>query len=116
MTEEAEAATGPGDIDAQARWRATRAKLFARRGRFPAALRLADEAEALVSPTSWEALKAGVLMAKAEVSRLAGAREQAAASLRAALRIYENQRAAPLAEQAQAALASLTDQPRTEPA
>ncbi|MGN6171624.1 MAG: hypothetical protein ACTHPS_01470 [Streptosporangiaceae bacterium] len=116
MTEEAEAATGPDDIDAQARWRTTRAKLLARRGQVPAALRLADEAEALVSPTSWEALKAEVLMAKAEVNRLGGVREQAAASLRAALRIYENQRAVPLAERARAALASVASQPRSEPA
>jgi hypothetical protein len=55
-------------------------------------------------------------MAKAEVNRLAGAREEAAASLRAALRIYENQRAAPLAERAQAALAGLTGHPGTRPA
>jgi len=116
MTEEAEAAAGPGDIDAQARWRATRAKLLARRGQFPAALRLVDEADALTSPTSWEVLKGGVLMAKAEVNRLAGAREEAAASLRAALRIYENQRAAPLAERALAALAGLTGHPGTRPA
>jgi len=32
MTEEAQAAAGPDDVDAQARWRATRAKLLARRG------------------------------------------------------------------------------------
>jgi ATP/maltotriose-dependent transcriptional regulator MalT len=106
----------PGDIDAQARWRTIRAKLLARRGQFPAAQRLADEAEVLISSTSWEALKAGVLMAKAEVSQLAGARGQAEACLRAALRIYEDQRAEPLADQARTVLASLTGQPRSEPA
>src|SRR5262249_37723497 len=37
LTEEAQAATAPGDIDAQARWRVTRAKLLARRGHFPTA-------------------------------------------------------------------------------
>jgi tetratricopeptide (TPR) repeat protein len=116
VTEEAKEATMPGDIDAQARWRIIRAKLLARRGQFPAAQRLADEAEVLVSSTSWEALKAGVLMAKVEVSQLAGARGQAEACLRAALRIYEDQRAEPLADQARAALASLTGQPRSEPA
>jgi tetratricopeptide (TPR) repeat protein len=35
MTEEAEAATGPDDIDAHARWRTTRAKLLARRASSP---------------------------------------------------------------------------------
>jgi predicted ATPase/DNA-binding SARP family transcriptional activator len=108
MTEEAEALAGASDVDAQARWRATRAKLLARRGQFRAARRLADEAVALVSPTSWAALKAQLLMGKAEVNRLAGAHDQAASSLRAALRIYEDRRALPLADQARAALASLS--------
>jgi len=48
-----------------------------------------------------------MLAAKAEVSRLAGAPGEAEASLRQALRIYENRRAAPLAERTRAALASL---------
>jgi ATP/maltotriose-dependent transcriptional regulator MalT len=116
MTEEGEEASIADDIDAQVRWRATRAKVLARRGLFSAARRLADEAEALVSPTSWAVLKVQVLMTKAEVKRLAGARDQAADSLRAALRISQDRHAAPLVDQAKAALASLTDQPRTEPA
>ena len=108
MTEEAEALAGAGDVDAHARWRATRAKLLARRGQFPAARRLAHEAVALVSPTSWAALKAQLLTGKAEVNWLAGAHDQAASSLRAALRIYEDRRALPLADQARAALTSLS--------
>ena len=55
-------------------------------------------------------------MAKAEVDRLAGSPDQAAASLRAALRIYEDRHAAPLAEQARAALASLAAHPGNAPA
>lgn len=51
MTEEAQVAAGPADIDAQARWRAARAKVLARGGQFPAARTLLDEAEALASPT-----------------------------------------------------------------
>ena len=50
------------------------------------------------------------------MNRLAGAPDQAGASLRAALRIYEDRQAVPLAEQARAALASLTAQPGTKPA
>ena len=73
-------------------------------------------AEALVSPTSWAALKAQVLMTKAEVNQLAGARDRAAASLRAALRIYQDRHVAPLIDQVTAALASLTDHPGTKPA
>jgi predicted ATPase/class 3 adenylate cyclase len=116
LTEEAEALAVSDDIDAQTQWRTTRAKLLARRGQFPAARRLADEAMALVSPTSWALNQAEALMATAEVNRLAGARDQAEASLRAALRIYEDRHAPPLAEQARAALASLTAQPGTKPA
>jgi len=116
MTEEAQAAAPPGDIEAQARWRAARAKLVARGGRFPAARTLLDEAAALVSATSWAVLQAEILMAKAEVDRLAGEREQAESSLRAALRIYQDRHATVFAEQAAAALASLAGRPRTEPA
>jgi class 3 adenylate cyclase/tetratricopeptide (TPR) repeat protein len=116
LTEEAEALAVSDDIDAQARWRATRAKLLARRGQFPAARRLADEAMALVSSTSWAVSQAEALMATAEVNRLAGASDQAEASLRAALRIYEDRHAPALARQARGALASLTAQPGTKPA
>jgi predicted ATPase/class 3 adenylate cyclase len=116
MTQEAEASATPDDIDAQARWRATRAKLLARGGQFPAARQLVDEAVALVAPTSWAVPQAEMLMAKAEVDRLAGAVGQAEASLRSALRIYEDRHAVPLAQHARAALASLTPQHGTKPA
>jgi tetratricopeptide (TPR) repeat protein len=116
MTEEGQAAAAPGDVDAQARWRAVRAKVLARVGQFPAARALLDEAAALVSPTSWTALQAEILLARAEVDRLAGTPEQAAASLRAALRIYQDRHATPLADQAAAALASLTGHPSAKPA
>jgi hypothetical protein len=49
------------------------------------------------------------LLASAEVSRLAGAHRQAAATLHRALRIYENAQAHPLADRTRAALASLTN-------
>jgi ATP/maltotriose-dependent transcriptional regulator MalT len=116
LTEEAETLAAPDDFDAQARWRATRAKLLARRGQFPAARQLADEATALVSQTSDAVLLAQTFMDKAEVNRLAGAYDQAAASMHAALRIYEDKHVAPLAEQAKAALANLTDRPGSKPA
>jgi hypothetical protein len=106
-------ATARADIDAQARWRAARAKVLARAGQFPAALVLLDEAAALVSPTCWAALQAQILMARAEVDRLAGTPERA--SLSAALRIYQDRHAAPLAEQARAALARLAGHPGAKP-
>jgi hypothetical protein len=55
-------------------------------------------------------------MAKAEVSRLAEEPDQAKASLQKALRIYEDRHALPLAQQAKAALASLTAHANTKPA
>jgi hypothetical protein len=60
-------------------------------------------------------LQAEILMARAEVGRLAGEREQAESSLRAALRIYQDRHATTLADQAAAALACLVGQPRIEP-
>jgi tetratricopeptide (TPR) repeat protein len=107
LTGEARAVAAADDIDTQARWRATQAKLLARRGQFAAAGQLASEAVTLISGTSYGTLLGHVLVARAEVSRLAGAPAQAEASLREALRIYEDRQAAPLAERARAALASL---------
>jgi tetratricopeptide (TPR) repeat protein len=89
----------------------TEAKLLARRGQFAAARQLAGQAEALLSPDSPPMARTDVLEARAEVERLAGAPELAAASLRDALQIYEGQRATTLAERTKAALASLTTPP-----
>ena len=94
----------------------TEAKLLARRGQFTAARTLVGQAEARLSPTSSPMLRANALKARAEVERLAGAPGQAAASLRAALDIYEQQRATALAGQARTALASLAAQPGRDPA
>jgi predicted ATPase/class 3 adenylate cyclase len=116
LTNEVQAAAAPGNILLQAWWRVTRAQVLAQRGQFAAARQLADEAQALISPTPWKAEQARVLVAKAEVDRLAGAPDQAAASLRAALQIYEDQRITLLAEQARTALASLATRPGREPA
>jgi len=110
LTEEAEALAGAEDFDAQARWRATRAKLLARRGQHPAAARLAEEAVALIPATGGAPELAEFLVAQAEVSQLAGALDKAEASLRRALQFYQDRRIVPLAERTRAALASLADQ------
>ena len=115
MTEETQAAAAPSDIDAQARWRSVRAKVLARSGQFPAARILLDEAAELVSPTSWAALQAETLLARAEVDRLAGAPEQAEASLGAALRISQDRHATLLSDRTAAALASLTGHTSARP-
>jgi tetratricopeptide (TPR) repeat protein len=110
LCEEAEALAAADDLDAQARWRAAKAKVLAQGGQFTAARQLVGEAEALIAPTTWAALQAEILVAKAEVSKLAGAPAEAAASLRTALRIYADRRAVALADQTQDALASLPAQ------
>jgi hypothetical protein len=106
MTDDAQAADVP-DADVWSRTLNLRAMLLARRSQFPAARRLVGEAEALITPASSAVTRAEVLAAKAEVDRLAGAPDQAAASLRAALRIYEDRRATQLAAQIRAALNGL---------
>ena len=53
LTEEAEALAAADDLDAQAWWRAIRAKVLAQRGQFTTARQLVGEAEALIAPTTW---------------------------------------------------------------
>jgi predicted ATPase/DNA-binding SARP family transcriptional activator len=113
LTEEAEAFAGADNFDAQGRWRATRAKLLARRGQFRAATRLAEEAVALVPATVDAPERAEFLVAQAEVARLAGAVDQAEAGLRRALQFYEDRRMVPLAGRTRALLASLATPSRT---
>jgi hypothetical protein len=115
MTEEAQAAAVADDIDVQTDWRCTRSKLLARRGQFAAARQLMAEAEALLSPASPAIRQAEMLVAKAEVDQLAGAPDLAAASLRVALRIYQDRHAMYLAEQVEAALARLAARPASRP-
>lgn len=112
VTEEAQALAGADDFDTQARWRATRAKILVRRGQHAPAKELADEAVALAAPTSWTALQAQVLEAKAEVARLVGATTEAETCLRAALDLHQQRRATALADRTRAALARLTGHPR----
>jgi len=110
LTEEGEALAGAGDVYSQCRWRATRAKLLARRGQFDAAARLAEEAVTLVPATCEVLERAEFLVVQAEVARLARAVGQAEASLRRALQFYQDRRMVVLAERAGALLAGLTRQ------
>jgi predicted ATPase/DNA-binding SARP family transcriptional activator len=106
MTDEAQAAD-VCDADVWSRTRNLRAMLAAQRGQFAEARRLVAEAEACITPASSAAARAEVMVAKAEVNRLAGTADQAAASLHAALRIYEECRATQLAARVKQALARL---------
>jgi predicted ATPase/DNA-binding SARP family transcriptional activator len=108
VIDEASAELSPATI--RAPW-LTQAKLLARCGQFAAARRLVGQGRARLSPASAPLVQADVLEAEAEVERLAGAPGRAAASLRAALQIYQDRQATRLARQATAALAGLTGQP-----
>jgi predicted ATPase/DNA-binding SARP family transcriptional activator len=114
LTEEGEALAVADDFEAPGRWRATRAKLLARRGQFRAAARLAEEAVTLIPATYHGPERAEFLVAQAEVSRLAGALDQAEGSMRRALQFCENRRMVPLAGKVRALLASLAAQSRTQ--
>jgi len=114
MTEEAQAAPVVAEVDLQPAWWARQAQLLARRGRLSAARRMMDQAEALLAPVSSPWDHGWMLVAKAEVNRLAGAPEAAAADLRKALRIYEDRQAPSLAAPVRTALASLVVQQRQE--
>ena len=96
--------------------RLTEAKLLARRGQLTEARQVLSKVEASASPAPSPADQAAMLKARAEVERLAGNPGQAAASLRAALRIYQDRRATTLAVQAESALAGLTTQAGRGPA
>jgi len=69
------------------------------------------EAGQLLSVSYLNAYLGRIADARAEVEWLAGAPDQAVASLRAALAIYEDRRVAPLAELARTALAGLAAEP-----
>lgn len=77
------------DIETQARWRGAQAKVFARRGAFEAAERLAREAIEFVEPTDHLELQGDVLMDVAEVFRLASRNEDATSAARRAQETYE---------------------------
>ena len=94
------------DVEPQARYRAVRAKILAKRHRVRDAAPLCDEAVAHARQTSKSALLAEMLLAKAEVSRLAGATAEATACLSEALQIYEQRGAVPLADRVRATLAN----------
>jgi len=74
--------------DARAQCQAMQAMLLAPRSQFAAARRLLDQAQALLEPISCRSDDAWMLIARAEVSRLAGTPAVAAADLGEALRIW----------------------------
>src|SRR5262249_36193298 len=110
LTEDAEALAGAGDVISQAQWRATRAKLLARRGESGAAARLADEALAQIPATSTDPLLGEGLTAKAGGLRVAGAPGAPEPARRGARQRLGDRRMTPRAGRVRALLASLAEQ------
>jgi tetratricopeptide (TPR) repeat protein len=85
----AEDAAGQHDLGAQADIRSVRAKVLARRGEFEAAERMAREGVDLAARTSETDHEGDGYFDLAEVLRLAGKPDDAAAALQDALRLWE---------------------------
>jgi ATP/maltotriose-dependent transcriptional regulator MalT len=88
LTEEAEATAFDEDVTVQADWRATRARLLARRGDHVQAEALARGAVALARKTDALTLRGDCALAQAEVLRSAGKLRQASRAAEDALTEY----------------------------
>jgi predicted ATPase/class 3 adenylate cyclase len=104
FTRLSEEATSSDDVEAQALWRAVRAKVLARRGEPTAAERLAREADTLAQTSDDLELQGDTLTALGEVLRHGGTPDDAAAALRAALNRYERRGNIMLADRIRARL------------
>jgi tetratricopeptide (TPR) repeat protein len=89
LIELAERSTMSDDVDAEVKWRRVRAKLLARRGEVESGEVLAREATALAARTDLLDLRAHAVADLAEVLRLAGRPEEAAAAVQEAIRLHE---------------------------
>jgi predicted ATPase/class 3 adenylate cyclase len=107
FTRLSEDATSSDDVEAQALWRAVRAKVLAGRGEPAAAERLAQEAVALARASDDLELQGDTFVAMGEVLWRAGRPEDAAAALGAALDRYERRGIVPLIDRVRARLEEL---------
>ena len=106
LVEEAAATAPEDDLIDQVSLHIIGAKLRARRGEFDAAERLSQEATE-ITPSWSDRLLGEVLVGRAEVLILVGKPDEAAEALGEAVRLYEERRAEPLAEQARGQLEQL---------
>jgi class 3 adenylate cyclase/tetratricopeptide (TPR) repeat protein len=89
LTQTAEAVSASDDVAAQMLWRQARGRILARRGEHEKAERLASEAVALAEDTDMVNSHADALVDSAEISALAGRRDDACLQLGQALALYE---------------------------
>lgn len=107
FTETAEKMAASDDVDPQTRWRATRAKLLARQGKFEEAQRIVQEAAGIPEGTEDLNLRGDVHVALAEVLARSGSREQAESATETAVQLYEEKGNVVLAGKARVALENL---------
>jgi len=107
LIRECEEAARSNDVAAQIMWRATRAKVLARRGEFEEAQRLAREAIAFAAGSDFLLDHGDALMDLGEVLKLAGDEENAGAAVRDAIDFYELKGAVIAADRARAVLEEL---------
>ena len=86
---ESERCAAPEDVVTQAMWRGVRAKLLAAEGELAAADALAEEAVTLIAASDLLNDHADVLLARAEVLRLAGRDAEAGCIRERAVELYE---------------------------
>jgi DNA-binding SARP family transcriptional activator/class 3 adenylate cyclase len=88
LTHECEVACRPNDVHSHIMWRATRAKILARRGRFSEAKALAREAIEFGSSSDFLSAHADALMDLAEILELDGDVPGTARAIEEAVRLY----------------------------
>jgi tetratricopeptide (TPR) repeat protein len=108
LTSLSQEAAASDDLDAQVRWRATQAKLHARRGQFEQAETLGREAVRLAESTDELNLRGDAAMSLAEVLRAAGASDEAATAVGEALKLYDTKGNVVSAQRARAMLEEVT--------
>jgi predicted ATPase/DNA-binding SARP family transcriptional activator len=107
ITLECERAARANDVHDQIRWRAVRAKIFARRGESQAAEALAREAIALAREGDFVVARAGALMDLVEILDLAGHPDGALAAAQEAARFHDLKGSVPTAARVPVDLASI---------
>ncbi len=110
LTREAEGAARPNDVHTQMLWRATRAKVLARRGEFAAAEVLARQAVAFAAESDFLENHGDALMVLADVLRLGGQPGEASTSVAQALQLFDQKGNVPSAARARSLLAQLSGQ------
>ena len=108
LTRECEEACRPNDVHSHILWRSIRAKVLARRGEYDAALRLAQESNALAAESDFLPARAGAMEDLSKVLYMAGRTDEARPVLAESVELFERKGNLLAAERARALLESDT--------